>query len=78
MSEKLRRHWIAEIVHALAYLREMEIIHRDLKPGNILIDDKYHLKFIDFATSKVLNQELKSKIPRKKLSQHDLTTCENS
>jgi len=37
-----------------------------LKPGNILFDEKYHIKFIDFATSKILNADLAKKIPRKK------------
>jgi 3-phosphoinositide dependent protein kinase-1 len=58
ISDKLARHFIAEIVQGLQYLREKEIIHRDLKPGNILLDENYHIKFIDFATSKVLNKQL--------------------
>jgi serine/threonine protein kinase len=41
-------------------------VHRDLKPGNILLDEKYHLKLIDFATAKVLNPIISSKLPKKK------------
>lgn len=49
----------AEIVLALADLRQNEIIHRDLKPGNIMLDQDYHVKLIDFATAKTLNSDLK-------------------
>lgn len=47
-------------------MRDNQIIHRDLKPGNILLDEDYHLKLIDFATAKVLNPKIQSKIPPKR------------
>jgi 3-phosphoinositide dependent protein kinase-1 len=47
----------AEIVKALADLRQNEVIHRDLKPGNIMLDQDYHVKLIDFATAKTLNSD---------------------
>ena len=49
----------AEIVKALADLRQNEVIHRDLKPGNIMLDQDYHVKLIDLATAKTLNSDLK-------------------
>lgn len=49
----------AEIVLALADLRQNEVIHRDLKPGNIMLDQDYHIKLIDFATAKTLNYDLR-------------------
>eukprot|EP00347_Sterkiella_histriomuscorum_P004693 403359467 len=72
ISDKLARHFVAEIVLGLQYLRQMQVIHRDLKPGNLLLDENYHIKFIDFATSKVLNKDMKDRIPRKKASQVNL------
>ena len=30
------------------------IVHRDIKPGNLLLDNKMHLKFIDFGDAKEL------------------------
>jgi len=29
-------------------------VHRDLKCGNIVLDHNYHIKLIDFATCKIL------------------------
>lgn len=66
LSIKLTKQFIAEIVLGLEFLRNSQIIHRDLKPGNILLDKNYHLKLIDFATSKVLDPKLASMIPKRK------------
>jgi 3-phosphoinositide dependent protein kinase-1 len=60
----LAKHFAAELIIALQYLRKSEIIHRDLKPGNILLDKDFHLKLIDFATAKVLNHKIAAKIPK--------------
>lgn len=58
LNNALARHMTAEIVVALEYLRQMQIVHRDLKPGNIVLDQNYHVKLIDFATCKVFNKEI--------------------
>ena len=42
--------YAAEMVAFLQYMQKMKLIHRDLKPQNIMIDDKGHLKVIDFGT----------------------------
>jgi len=42
--------YAAEMVAFLEYMQKMKLIHRDLKPQNIMIDDKGHLKVIDFGT----------------------------
>jgi serine/threonine protein kinase len=55
-----------ELVVALEYLRAQQIVHRDLKPGNILLDADFHIKLIDFATSKILNPQLAKRIPKTK------------
>ena len=78
LQDRLVRHLSAEIVLCLEYLRNNQIIHRDLKPGNILLDKNYHLKLIDFATSKVLNPDIKRKIPLKKSSSTQQITSFNS
>lgn len=66
MNLKLSKHFAAELVVALEYMRNCEIVHRDMKPGNILLDKNYHLKLIDFSTSKLMNPKIATKIPKKK------------
>jgi len=38
-----------QIASGMAAAHEQEVIHRDLKPSNILIDDKWHVKIVDFG-----------------------------
>jgi 3-phosphoinositide dependent protein kinase-1 len=49
------RHFAAELVLALTYLRSKGIVHRDLKPENILVCTNGHIKLTDFATSKIVD-----------------------
>eukprot|EP00756_Hemistasia_phaeocysticola_P005732 Hpha_TRINITY_DN13474_c0_g1::TRINITY_DN13474_c0_g1_i1::g.131168::m.131168/K06276/PDPK1; 3-phosphoinositide dependent protein kinase-1 len=41
----------AEIVNATEYLHGKGVIHRDLKPENILLDERDHVKLVDFGTA---------------------------
>ena len=54
LKEEIIRFYSAEIVLFLEYMQNMKLIHRDLKPQNIMIDEKGHLKVIDFGTVRKL------------------------
>ena len=50
LRQDLIKFYAAEMVCFFEYMQKMKLIHRDLKPQNIMIDDKGHLKVIDFGT----------------------------
>jgi len=45
-----------EIVNILEYMNIKGLAHRDLKPANLLLDENFHLKLVDFGTSKVIDR----------------------
>ena len=65
--------YVAEIVNFLEYIQSKKIVHRDLKPENIMMDSKWHLKVIDFATAKILGKYFdKTKMLFKTDSNYDI------
>ena len=68
LSLPLARHFTAEILLALEYLRKNQIVHRDLKPGNIVLEKDYHLKLIDFGSCKVFNPEVNTQVQKMELT----------
>lgn len=54
-SHKLVCLYIAEIALALDFLHQAGVIYRDLKPENVLLDQDYHIRLIDFGLSKWLS-----------------------
>ena len=53
---EVTRIYTAQLVQTLEYLQSLEIMHRDLKPQNLLLDDNYNIKFIDFGDAKKENE----------------------
>lgn len=50
LNEDLCKHYIRQILYALAYLHDKRIAHGDLKPDNVMIDNK-RVKLIDFGSA---------------------------
>jgi 3-phosphoinositide dependent protein kinase-1 len=49
----------AEVINILEYLNMKGLAHRDLKPANLLLDENFHIKLVDFGTSKILDPKLR-------------------
>jgi serine/threonine protein kinase len=56
LGEDLSRIYMAQLVNAIEYLQSKRIMHRDLKPGNIMLDENFNLKIIDFGDAKKIEE----------------------
>jgi serine/threonine protein kinase len=52
-SEDKAKFIIAEILLAIKELHARDVIYRDLKPDNVVIDNKGHMRLIDFGMAKM-------------------------
>lgn len=49
----------AQVCFALVHIHHCGFVHADLKPHNIMVDDKLHVKLIDFGFAAPIGQELR-------------------
>ncbi|KAI9224817.1 kinase-like domain-containing protein [Blastocladiella britannica] len=55
--ENIVRHIFRQVVDVVAYLYSKNIVHRDLKDENIVIDEAYNIKLIDFGSAAFIPSE---------------------
>ncbi|CAG4983691.1 unnamed protein product [Colias eurytheme] len=57
LDEPLLSYIFRQIGQAVEYLHSLNILHRDIKDENIIIDNKFHVKLIDFGSATFMSKD---------------------
>jgi serine/threonine protein kinase len=47
---------VFQIVSAVDYLHSLQILHRDIKDENVIINERFHAKLIDFGSATFMSE----------------------
>ncbi|CAH2050069.1 unnamed protein product, partial [Iphiclides podalirius] len=57
LDEPLISYIFRQIGQAVEYLHSLKILHRDIKDENVIIDNKFHVKLIDFGSATFMSPD---------------------
>ncbi|KAI8438166.1 hypothetical protein MSG28_010788 [Choristoneura fumiferana] len=57
LDEPLLSYIFRQIGQAVEYLHSLNILHRDIKDENVIIDNKFHVKLIDFGSATFMSKD---------------------
>jgi 3-phosphoinositide dependent protein kinase-1 len=57
LGENIVRLMFAQCVNVMQLMQEKEIMHRDLKPQNIMLDENYNVKVVDYGDARKVVEE---------------------
>ncbi|CAH0592247.1 unnamed protein product [Chrysodeixis includens] len=58
LDEPLLSYIFRQIGLAVEYLHSLNILHRDIKDENVIIDNKFHVKLIDFGSATFMSKDM--------------------
>ena len=58
IHESIIKIMFAQLINCIEFVMKQGIMHRDLKPQNIMLDENYNMKVIDFGDARLVNESL--------------------